>query len=440
MFGIIAKYLHERNITNLEILKSSSKSMQLLFISCLPFCYSPLTTLSRFLSFVFVREQLVTDSNKVGLFSRKNTLVNLFFRSLWLCVFFTGLQIMTIGENEINGLFDFNGEIDVSSGNSKKSDMIIFLQYFYSTVDSFTSTGNNSNPALRPKSTFHILLHIILTVFGRYYFVTFLAFGKNVVQDRLDTMHVNYTKTQTRVLNYMKKAGCHETWLGERKTSYILSTLQGIYQKTKFLESDKILSENVMPGLKRKFNLLEFGNTMRETSTILKGVSDSCIVEVIEKSMCVENYFAGNLVHEVKTKFEGIVVVLEGTCYVDNNQLFIKGDCLYDDFLRNFEVRAFSNCKLGWISLEEVNQSVLRFYQKDKELIEENLRAAIVILKEESLLNPIRNILDEEERKKAKRKEKEDLEKSSTLTQAKYYTKYYIKYGYEFIDSKNPFI
>merc|ERR1712167_99577 len=237
----------------------------------------------------------------------------------------------------------------------------------------------------RPTSVLHILLHIVLCVLGRYYFVTFLAFGKNTIQERIDNIHIDYSKCKTRIVNYMKKAGCHETSLGERKTSYIINTLEGLYLKTKFLD-EKILKRNIMPGLNRKFSLLEYGDVMRETSEIFNGVSDACIVEITEKAMVIENYFAGNLIHEINCKFEGFVVVLEGSCYVDNNQVFVKGDCLYDDFLRNFEVRAYSSCKLGFIDIDRLESRVLKFYGDDERLIKKNSDAAVLVMKEEACL------------------------------------------------------
>merc|ERR1712167_26028 len=238
---------------------------KLLFISTIPLTYAPVTSILRAASFYPFIKQIAfrPTSEQVNVSSRSsnNRLVDLFFSNLVICVFIAGLQMLTADANGISGMFDLDGEIN-SSSSTKSSDFIIFLQYFYSTVDSFTSTGNNNN--MRPTSVLHILLHIVLCVLGRYYFVTFLAFGKNTIRERIDNIHIDYSKCKTRIVNYMKKAGCHETSLGERKTSYIINTLEGLYLKTKFLD-EKILKRNIMPGLNRKFSLLEYGDVMRET-------------------------------------------------------------------------------------------------------------------------------------------------------------------------------
>jgi len=244
--------------------------------------------------------------------------------------------------------------------------------------------------------------------------VTFLAFGKNLVQERLDNIHIDYIKIQTRIVNYMKLTGCHETKLGERKTSYVISTLEGLYQKTKFFDS-KTLTDNIMPGLKRKFNLLEYGSVMRDTSEIFNGVSDSCIAEIADRAMTIEHYFAGNMIQEISSVFNGVMVVLEGSCYVDNNNLFVKGDCLYDDFLKGVEVRAFSTCKLGLIEQEDL-EKILAFYGEDKSIFNKNLEKAVAIMKEEAVLNPIRTLLNIEQKKKDKKKKAEKLQDASPLT------------------------
>lgn len=300
-----------------------------------------------------------------------------------------------------------NGEIGVNS-TTKSNDIVIFLQYFYSSIDSFTSTGNNGASHLQPTSTFHIILHIVLCMTGRIYFLYFIAFGKNITESRLEDIHTEYTKIHTRIVNYIKKTGCHETRLGERKTSYLLNTLQGIYHKTKFLD-DKKITEDLMPGLKNKFCEVEYGQVMRNRSDIFKGVSDVCISEIAGRIMKTEHYLAGNLIQEVNNQYEGFVVVLEGSCIVDNSQMFIKGDCLYDDYLRNFEIRAFSSCKIGLITSDDLCE-LLKLYGEDEQIIMQNLAKAVEIMNEEAVLNPIRNMLDEEARKKKQKQKQKELD------------------------------
>lgn len=400
MFGCVLKYLNNKNIPVKSAMASSDKW---LFISVIPVIYAPATSVLRAAIFLSNQSQFY-KSTSLGM--RNYRLVALFFVYLVFCVFATGIQVMMIDSTASKGLFDLEGEVGSFGSSTKSSDLIVFLQYFYSTIDSFTSTGNNTN--LRPTSAVCILLHIISAFLGRIYFVTFLAFGKNLIQERLDNIHIDYIKLQTRIVNYMKVAGCHETNLGERKTSYIIQTLEGIYQKTKFLDN-KVLTDNLMPGLRRKFNLFEFGSVMRDNSEIFNGLSDACIVEIADRAMVIEHYFAGNLIQEVSSVFKGYMIVLEGSCYVDNNNLFVKGDCMYDDFLKGVEVRAFSQCKLGLIEHEDL-EKIIKFYSDDKSTFNKNLEQAVAMMKEEAVLNPIRTKLNIEQRKRDKKKKAEELQ------------------------------
>ena len=125
--------------------------------------------------------------------------------------------------------------------------------------------------------------------------------------------------------------------------------------------------------------------------------------------MKTEHYLAGNIIQEVNGQFEGFIVVLEGSIFVDNTQMFIKGDCLFDDYVRNFEIRAFSNSKIGLITNDDLCE-LLEFYDKDEQIIMRNLASAVEIMKEEAILNPIRNMLDEEDRKKKQKKKKKELD------------------------------
>jgi hypothetical protein len=412
MFGCVLKYLNNKNVSIKSAMASSDKW---LFISTIPVMYAPLTSVLRAAIFLSNQSRFY-QSTSLGM--RNHRLVALFFGYLVFCVFAAGIQVMMIDSTAVSngglGLFDLEGHV-TSDSSTKSSDLIVFLQYFYSTIDSFTSTGNNTN--LRPTSAICILLHIISAFVGRIYFVTFLAFGKNLVQERLDNIHIDYIKLQTRIVNYMKVAGCHETSLGERKTSYIISTLEGIYQKTKFFDN-KVLTENLMPGLRRKFNLFEYGSVMRDTSEIFNGVSDACIVEIADRAMVIEHYFAGNLIQEVSSVFKGYMVVLEGSCYVDNNNLFVKGDCMYGDFLKGVEVRAFSQCKLGLIEHEDL-EKILKFYSDDESTFNKNFEQAVAIMKEEAVLNPIKTLLNIEQSKKDKKKAAEKLEDANIAVKLK---------------------
>jgi len=317
--------------------------------------------------------------------------------------------MFTVNDSSIQGMFDMNGEIDLVNNNQTKSnDVVIFLQYFYSSIDSFTSTGQNG-ANLQPTTAFHIILHIILCITGRIYFLYFIAFGKNITEARLENIHTEYTKIHTRIVNYIKKTGCHETKLGERKTSYLLNTLECLYHKTKFLD-DKKITDDVMPGLKKKFCQVEYAKVIRDRSEIFKGISDVCVAEIASRIMKTEHYLAGNLIQEVNDHFEGFIVVLEGSIFVDNTQLFIKGDTLFDDYLRNFEIRAFSSSKIGLITSDDLCE-LLEFYENDEQIIMKNLATAVEILKEEAILNPIRNALDEEERKKKQKQRQKELDK-----------------------------
>jgi len=320
--------------------------------------------------------------------------------------------MFTINDTSIQGMFDMNGEIGEDS-TTKSSDIVIFLQYFYSTIDSFTSTGNNGASHLQPKTATQIILHIVLCMVGRIYFLYFIAFGKNITESRLEDIHTEYTKIHTRIVNYIKKTGCHESRLGERKTSYLLNTLQGIYHKTKFLD-DKTITDDLMPGLKNKFCEVEYGQVIRDRSEIFKGISDVCVSEIAGRIMKTEHYFAGNLIQEVNNQFEGFVVVLEGSLFVDNSQMFIKGDCLFDDYLRNFEVRAFTSCKIGLITSDDLCE-LLEFYEKDEQIIMQNLATAVQIMKEEAVLNPIRNMLEEEARKKKQKQKQKELDSRNNV-------------------------
>merc|ERR1712071_120873 len=155
-------------------------------------------------------------------------------------------------------------------------------------------------------------------------------------------------------------------------------------------------------------NLFEYGGVMRDTSEIFNVISDACIVEIADRAMVTEHYFAGNLIQEVSSVFKGYMVVLEGSCYVDNNNLFVKG----------VEVRAFSQCKLGLIEHEDL-EKILKFYSDDESTFNKNFEQAVAVMKEEAVLNPIKTLLNIEQSKKDKKKAAEKLEDANLAVKLK---------------------
>ena len=85
---------------------------------------------------------------------------------------------------------------------------------------------------------------------------------------------------------------------------------------------------------------------------------------------------------------------------------------MYDDFLKGVEVRAFSQCKLGLIEHEDL-EKILKFYSDDKSTFNKNLEQAVAVMKDEAVLNPIRNILNVEQSRKDKKKAAEKLESAN---------------------------
>merc|ERR1719436_2235270 len=234
----------------------------------------------------------------------------------------------------------------------KSSDFLIFIQLFYSTIDSFTSTGYGN---IMPRIPVNMFLRGLTCWLGRIYFGIYLGLGGDILGTQIDAVHSEYLLLRERIQKYLAHCG-----LNSNRFEYVCSILDAQYQKTRYLDIKATLNGSVMmPALRRQFYDSAMGETVK-ASSVFKGVSNDCVAEICERALNIEHYFTGNVIQEALTPFLGTCIILDGSCTVNSEDVMVDGDTmngksLFQGGLASYQIKAFSDCEIIRVDKDVLN-------------------------------------------------------------------------------------
>jgi len=362
------------------------------FIASLPLAYAPVAWLTRLGYFVVEHTHIYKQawgSLETNIYYYR--IIKFSMYNLVVCTFFTTIHMYficpsaTTCEFEKSMLFDLNDKegklvsnTDANGAHStaefavaerKSSDFLIFIQLFYSTIDSFTSTGYGN---IMPRIPINMFLRGLTCWLGRIYFGIYLGLGGDILGAQIDAVHSEYLLLRERIKKYLSHSG-----LPSNRFEYVCSILDAQYQKTRYLDIKATLNGSVMmPALRRQFYDSAMGASVK-ASTVFKGISDDCCAEICERALNIEHYFTGNVIQESLTPFLGTCIILDGSCTVNSEQVMIdgdtmNGDMLFQDGMANTQIKAFSDCEIVRVNKDALNQ-VLEYFPDDKSIIMNNI-------------------------------------------------------------------
>merc|ERR1712173_573373 len=168
--------------------------------------------------------------------------------------------------------------------------------------------------------------------------------GGDVLEQELHTIHSDYLSLRNRIKHYLRKAGCNDTRVG-----YICNFIDSDYRKT------------------------------MKSVNFFSNCSHNCIAELCDRAASIEYYYAGNIVQEADTPFLGMIIIMKGSLVVDDNEVKVKGDTVFDEIIdrqvpAHKQVKAFSECqivRLDWA----ITRAILQLYKKDKVIVNNKIRA-----------------------------------------------------------------
>jgi len=366
---------------------------QAALVASVPLAYAPVAWITRIGYFIVEHTHIYAQAwRQLETNIYYYRIVKFSIYNLCICTFFTTLHMYFICpssdtcELEKSMLIDLNdnegkliSNTDASGAHQtatfavaerKSSDFLIYIQLFYSTMDSFTSTGYGN---IMPRIPINMFLRGLTCWLGRIYFGVYLGLGSDILATQIDAVHSEYLLLRGRIERYLVMTG-----LDRDRYEYVCSILDAQYQKTRYLDIKATLNGSVMmPALRRQFYDSAMGACVK-ASAVFKGVTDDCIAEICERALNIEHYFTGNVIQECRTPFLGTCIILDGSCTVNSDQVMIDGDTMYggrlfdNESLANHQIKAFSDCEIIRVDSDALSK-VLDYFPDDKATIMNNI-------------------------------------------------------------------
>jgi hypothetical protein len=273
-------------------------------------------------------------------------------------------------------LYQYNETTNTSEQVLDISHFYVILDTMYVTLYIFSGTGFGN---IKPQSRNMLILHTFCALLSRIVVGLVIGLSRDIAESAIESFHSEYTIVRNRIKHMLCKLKIQNFY-----QDYVTGYIDANYLRCHNNDFRDHLQGQITPAVLSDLFYDFIGKNKIENMHLFKGISKSCLREILAKATILENYFSGHLIQTQGSPLDGIIMIITGNIIIGKRNLAMEGECIfshhfYSDrtYIAECNVYAFTRSEIVKLK-KNVVMHIFKYYPKDEVIFKRNIQISRV--------------------------------------------------------------